>query len=57
MQPSTELATELGEAGLDIMAYSGRSGRMRVRLTQQDLNQHKGTVRDLLTRAYEESRS
>ena len=45
------LDAELESVGIDTMDYDQRSGRYRVRLTQQDIADHRETLTDLIRRA------
>src|SRR5262249_7139948 len=47
-----ELDTELEKSGLDVMDYSERWGRYRIRLTKSDLETHRDFITHLLQKAY-----
>lgn len=51
---SDEVKNELEQAGLDLLDYSTRSGRYRVRLSKRDLGTHGELLSQYLQRAYEE---
>ena len=55
LERSDELEQRLDEAGLDMMDYSRRSGRYRVRLTKPEIEEHRELITDLLKRSYEKS--
>jgi hypothetical protein len=57
LEPSPELEQRLDEAGLDMLEYSRRSGRYRLRLTRAEIGQHEPLLTDLLNRAYLKSRA
>ena len=52
---SDEITKKLEEAGLDLMEYSARWGRYRIRLTSADLDNHRDLIRDVMKQAYEEN--
>jgi hypothetical protein len=54
---SEELERELTDAGLDLLPYDKRSGRVRVRLLPAELTRHAELVTDLMRRAYEQSKT
>lgn len=47
------IQSRLEEAGLDVMEYSARSGRYRIRLTKGDIGEHEELLADILEQAYE----
>jgi predicted transport protein len=54
---SEDLDTQLEEAGLDVMPYSPRWRKYRIRLTKADLDKHEALIGTLVKRAYEERNS
>lgn len=57
LERSDELTASLEEEGLDVMDYDTRWGRYRIRLSKGDIKKHESFLRDLLTKAYENSSS
>ncbi len=55
LDSSEELEQKLSEAGLDVMEYSKRDHRYRVRLTEQDIKSHQELLSELLKVAYNNS--
>lgn len=55
LEPSDELERKLEEAGLDVMEYSRRSRRYRLRLEEPDVGKHRELLSDLLKLAYDRS--
>jgi hypothetical protein len=55
LERSDELEQQLDEAGLDVMEYSKRTGRYRLRLTKPDIKKHQELLAELLGLAYEKS--
>lgn len=55
LKKTDERQAALEAAGLDIMEYSSRWGRYRIRLTPEDLNQHKAIIEQVITEAYREA--
>lgn len=51
-----QVEERIEDAGLDLMEYS-RSGRMRIKLTKEDIKQHKEFLSELLKAAYTASNS
>ena len=52
--PQTEaLDSRLEEAGLDLLDYSTRRGRYRIRLREDSLKQHKDLITELFNAAYQ----
>ncbi|TET54226.1 MAG: hypothetical protein E3J64_02235 [Anaerolineales bacterium] len=55
LEPSEGLERKLNEAGLDLMEYSRRTGRYRVRLTRPDIKAHAELLMQILQLAYANS--
>lgn len=55
LKKSDELDQAIEENGLDVMEYSKRYSRYRIRLSKGDLEKHKDILFDLLERAYTNS--
>lgn len=53
LEKSQEIQDSLEEAGLDIMDYSLRNGRYRIRLQPGDIEKHKEIISEIITKAYE----
>lgn len=47
------IQSRLEEAGLDVMEYSARTGRYRIRLTKGDIEKHEQLLTDILQQAYQ----
>ena len=54
---SEEIERRLGEAGLDLMEYTKRSDRYRIRLAKGDVKKHRELITELLRLAYDGSRA
>lgn len=54
LRRSEDIETKLEEAGLDVMEYSARNGRYRIRLTKDDVEKHRELLTDILRLAYQE---
>jgi hypothetical protein len=52
LERSEEIETRLDEAGLDVMEYSTRNRRYRVRLTKGDIDKHSAVLAEMLEGAY-----
>jgi hypothetical protein len=52
LQRSDEVESNLDSAGLDVMDYSSRNGRYRIRLTAEDLETHTALLTELFEQAY-----
>ena len=52
---SSDLESELDESGLDLMDYSNKSGRYRLRLKPEDVQAHQLLLRKLFEQAHSES--
>jgi len=50
---SDDITSELESSGLDIIEYSSKSGRYRLRLESQDIEDHKELLSRLIREAYE----
>lgn len=54
---SDELDQKIEEAGLDILEYSKRGKRYRIRLSNNDVSEYREVLSDLLKQAYENANS
>lgn len=54
LDKSNETEEMLESAGLDVLEYDSRNQRYRIRLTKEDIINHKNLLKDLLERAYRE---
>ena len=54
MKPSEEIEAELENAGLDLMEYSNRDRRYRIRLRPDDIEKHRTVLSELFASAYRE---
>jgi hypothetical protein len=52
LQRSDEVESKLEEAGLDVMDYSSRTGRYRIRLSRGDVEKHSELLLEILQQAY-----
>lgn len=52
LKQSDEIEKKLEDAGLDLMNYDKRWGRYRIKLSKQDVNEHKELITELLKMAY-----
>jgi predicted transport protein len=52
-----ELDTKLENSNLDVMDYSNRWGRYRIRLSKSDLQKHTNVITELLRQAFEAANS
>lgn len=55
LDQSEEVREQLGASSLDLMDYSRRTGRYRIRLGEGDVEVHRDLLTDLLRQAYERS--
>jgi hypothetical protein len=55
IKQSDEMTKRLDESGLDLMDYDSRWGRYRIRLTADDLKNHRDLIRDVLKQAYQQA--
>lgn len=55
LKQSDELDQIIEGAGLDVMEYSKRNSRYRIRLNKSELDNHKEIIKDLLNKAYNNS--
>lgn len=53
LKQSEQLSQELENVGLDLMDYDKRWGRYRIRLTAENLTEHRDLVMEVLKQAYE----
>lgn len=51
LQKSEEIEEKMAETGLDLMDYDSRNGRYRIRVTKNDINQHREILTELLVNA------
>jgi hypothetical protein len=48
-----DIEAKLEDAGLDVMEYSSRTGRYRIRLTKGDVDKHRDLLAEILGQAFE----
>jgi len=54
LERSDEIENKLETAGLDVMEYSTRNGRYRIRLAKGDIEKHTELLTELLVQAYKD---
>jgi hypothetical protein len=54
LESSQEIQARLEEAELDVMEYSARDGRYRIRLSKDDIKKHAELIKDILKQAYQQ---
>ena len=54
LKRNDDIEVKLEEAGLDVMEYSARNGRYRIRLTKGDVEKHRELLAEILQQAYQD---
>jgi len=55
LEKNEQLEQKIDEAGLDLMEL-GHGGRMRIKLSKDDLDAHRDVIAELMKTAYEASK-